>query len=373
MAEVPRRRMHARVAIVGATGAVGQELLQVLQERSFPADRLSCWASARSAGNMMRYGGTQLAVGELLPAAFDGVDVALFSAGAEVSQRLAPAAVERGAVVVDNSSAFRMHPDVPLVIPEVNPRDAAAHKGIVANPNCSTIILLVVLWPLHRVNPIRRVVVSTYQAASGAGRRAMLELQAQARDAAAGRPLVPEVLPHQIAFNVFSHDSTIDETGYNAEERKMLQETRKIFHDERIALTATCVRVPVLRAHSEAVNITFDRPMSPDEARAVLASAPGVRVVDDRRANRFPMPIEATGTDEVLVGRLRQDLSQPDGRGLDLFLCGDQLRKGAALNAIQIADLLLGKMCGADAAAGADPGIPGKTGAPHPRGWTALR
>jgi len=333
--------MNPRVALVGATGAVGQELLAVLQQRRFPLRELICLASARSAGRAVRFAGRELPVRELSETSFRDVDIALFSAGGAVSRRFAPAAAEHGTVVIDNSSAFRMDPAVPLVIPEVNPQDAAAHRGIIANPNCSTILLLVVLWPLHRANPVRRVVVSTYQAASGAGRQAMLELESQTRDLLAGRPAVPRVLPHQAAFNVFSHNSRIDETGYNEEERKMHHETRKILHDQRIAVSATCVRVPVLRAHTESATITCERPMSAEQARQMLADAPGVRVVDDRETNRFPMPVEATSIDEVLVGRIRQDFSQPDGCGVSLLLCGDQLRKGAALNAVQIAELLV--------------------------------
>jgi aspartate-semialdehyde dehydrogenase len=235
-----------------------------------------------------------------------------------------------------------MDPDVPLVVPEVNAGDIAGHRGIIANPNCSTIIMVMAVWPLHRVNPVRRVVVSTYQAASGAGLAAMQELEAQTRDVLAGRKVTPRATPFQYAFNLYNHDSAIDETGYNLEEVKMVRETRKMFHDESIQITATCVRVPVMRAHSEAINLTFADPITPDEVRGVLSDAPGVRVVDRREPQHFPMPIEASGQDDVLVGRIRQDISQPDGRGIDLFVSGDQLRKGAALNAIQIAELVAG-------------------------------
>ena len=233
-----------------------------------------------------------------------------------------------------------MRSDVPLIVPEVNAADLDGHRNLVANPNCSTIILLVALWPLHRALPVERVVVSTYQASSGAGRKAMLELEEQSADVLAGKTPTPEAFPHPCAFNVFSHDSAIDESGYNEEERKMVAETRKMFHEPKFQHAATCVRVPVLRAHSESVNITFREPVREEQVREVLAATPGVRVVDDRDGNHFPMPVEATGIDDVLVGRIRGDISRPDGRGVELFLSSDQLRKGAALNAIQIAELL---------------------------------
>ncbi|HUU83416.1 MAG TPA: aspartate-semialdehyde dehydrogenase [Phycisphaerae bacterium] len=332
--------MFHHVAIVGATGAVGREFIDLLARPGLQARRITLLASARSAGTTIDVNGAPHTVAELNRGSFQGVDLAFFSAGAAISRRYAPPAVEAGAVVVDNSSAFRMDDGVPLVVPEINPQAVRAHRGIIANPNCSTIVMVMAVWPLHAVNPVRRIVVSTYQAASGAGAAAMRELQQQTRDALDGRPLDPKVFPFPIAFNLFSHDSPIDRTGYNAEEIKMVNETRKIFGDPSIAITATCIRVPVLRAHSAAVNLTFERPITPDEARSVLSSAPGVRVVDSRAPQHFPMPIEADGIDQVLVGRIRQDISQPDGRGLDLFVSGDQLRKGAALNAIQIAELL---------------------------------
>ena len=333
--------MFQHVAIVGATGAVGREFIDLLATRGPEARRLSLLASARSAGTTIDVNGTPHRVTELSQDSFQGVDLAFFSAGAGISRGFAPAAVEAGAVVVDNSSAFRMDEDVPLVVPEINPQVVASHRGIIANPNCSTIIMVMAVWPLHRVNPLRRIVVSTYQAVSGAGAAAMRELEDQTRDYLAGRPLEPKVFPYPMAFNLCSHNSAIDETGYNDEERKMVHETRKIFGAPSLMITATCIRIPVLRAHSEAINLTFENPITPDEARRVLESAPGVRVVDERDPQHFPMPIEASGADEVLVGRIRQDLSQPDGRGLELFVSGDQLRKGAALNAIQIAELLV--------------------------------
>lgn len=333
--------MFKTVAIVGATGAVGDEFRTLIEQRGWKAAHYVMLASARSAGRKVRLAGRSYTVHELTDSSFKGVDLALFSAGGGTSKRFAPVAFAAGALVVDNSSAFRMDAGVPLVVPEINPQDARAHRGIIANPNCSTIVLLMAVWPLHRVNPVRRMVVSTYQAVSGAGMRAMQELQRQTRDVLAGKPPKPEVFPHQCAFNLFSHNSPIDETGYNAEERKLLHETRKILHDDAIRVTATCVRVPVLRAHSEAVNLTFERPITPGEVRGILSAAPGVRIVDQADPQHFPMPIEASGIDDVLVGRIRQDISQPDGRGIDLFVSGDQLRKGAALNAIQIAELLI--------------------------------
>lgn len=333
------RLMKPNIAILGATGAVGQEFLSILETRNFPFGELRLLASARSAGSSVNFSGRSIKVEEVGPKSFDGIHIALFSAGAGVSRQWAPAATQAGARVVDNSSAFRMEPGVPLVIPEINPQ-AIGSAPVIANPNCSTIIMAVPIWPLHKINPIRRIVVSTYQATSGAGYQAMLELENQARDVLAGKPAQPKVLPHQVAFNVFSHNTAIGEDGYNVEESKMVLETRKIFANPNIAITATCVRVPVLRAHSESINLTFEKPITPDEVRSILASAPGVKIVDDRKANYFPMPIDASGKDDVLVGRIRQDISQPDGRGIDLFVSGDQLRKGAALNAIQIAECL---------------------------------
>jgi aspartate-semialdehyde dehydrogenase len=332
--------MWNHLAIVGATGAVGREFIDLLGRRKLRPRKVTLLASTRSAGTRIDFNGSCHTVTALSDDSFRGVDLAFFSAGGETSRRYAPLAVEAGAIVVDNSSAFRMDDDVPLVVPEINPQALRAHRGIIANPNCSTIIMVMAVWPLHAVNPIRRIVVSTYQAASGAGAAAMRELERQSRDHLDGRPIRPQVFPFPIAFNLFSHDSALDETGYNAEEVKMVNETRKLFGDPSVRITATCIRVPILRAHSEAINLTFERPITPDEARRVLSDAPGLRVVDSRDPQHFPMPIEASGLDEVLVGRIRQDLSQPDGRGLDLFVSGDQLRKGAALNAVQIAELL---------------------------------
>ena len=332
--------MIKHLAIVGATGAVGRELCALVGARKLRPGRVSLLASARGAGTRIDLGGRLVEVQELSEGSFDGVDLAIFTAGRQRSAKWAPFAVGVGAVVVDNSSAFRMDPGVPLVVPEVNPGDVRQHDGIVANPNCSTIIMNVVVWPLHKINPVKRIAVCTYQAASGAGAAAMEELRSQTGDYLAGRALVPRVFPHPIAFNLFSHETPVDAEGYNTEERKMIEETRKIFHEPSLAITATCVRVPVLRAHSESVNLTFERPIATVEVREALNRAPGVRVVDDVQQGRFPMPVDASGQNDVLVGRIRRDVSQSDGRGIELFVCGDQLRKGAALNAIQIVELL---------------------------------
>ena len=332
--------MIENLAIVGATGAVGREACKLLTQRSVEFGRLRLLASKRSAGKRISVRDRDIVVEILSERSFDGIDYAIFSAGGGQSRKFAPAAAAAGCVVIDNSSAFRMDAEVPLVVPEVNPGDLKSHRGIIANPNCSTIVMNVAVWPLHQANPVRRIVVSTYQAASGAGALAMEELRGQTADFLAGREIKPAVFPHPIAFNLFSHNSPIDEGGYNTEERKMIDETRKIFHEPDMAITATCIRVPVLRAHSESVNLTFERPMAPENVREILTAAPGIEVVDDVAANRFPMPIDASGRDDVLVGRIRQDASQPDGRGIELFLSGDQLRKGAALNAIQILERL---------------------------------
>jgi len=329
------------VAIVGATGAVGVELAQCLERRNFPLSSLRLLASARSAGKRVRFQGRELVVQTLDERSFDGVDIALFSAGSGISKKYAPIAVKSGAVVVDNSSAFRMDPNVPLVIPEINAGRIRDHKGIIANPNCAAITALVPLWPIHRENRIKRVIISTYQAASGAGAAAMDELVESTRASLEGRSFAPKVLPLPYAFNLFSHNTAIDPaTGYNDEETKVIKETRKIFEDEKIAVGVTCVRVPVLRAHSEAITFECERPISEDDVRALLAAAPGVKIVDDRAKNYFPMPIDASGQDDVLVGRIRRDLSDPSGHSISMFVAADQLLKGAALNAIQIAELL---------------------------------
>ena len=328
-----------RVAVLGASGAVGQELLQLLEQRRFPVAELLPLASPRSAGQSLGWQGRALTIQPVEASAFEGVDLVLASAGGSVSRQWAPLAAAAGALVIDNSSAFRMDPEVPLVVPEVNPEAAFSHRGIIANPNCTTILLSLALAPLHARRPIRRVVVSTYQSASGAGARAMEELRSLSRTVLDGGEPVSEVLPHSLAFNLFLHNSPLQPNGYCEEELKMLHETRKIMGTPELRLSATCVRVPVLRAHSEAVNIEFHEPFPVEEARALLADAPGVELLDDFDANRFPMPTDVTGRDPVAVGRIRQDLSEPNA--LELWLCGDQIRKGAALNAIQIAELLI--------------------------------
>jgi len=329
------------VAVVGATGAVGVELLQCLERRKFPLSKLILLASARSAGKTMKFEGRDLRVAELTERSFEGVNIAFFSAGGSISKKYAPIAARSGATVVDNSSAFRRDPEIPLVIPEINPETIQKHRGIIANPNCSTIVAITPLWPIHRKNRIRRLIAATYQAASGAGAAAMAELVESTRAHLQDKDYKPTVLPHPYAFNLFSHNSSIDPaTGYNEEETKMLLETRKIFGDEAIHVSATCVRVPVLRAHSEALTFECERPITPEEVRALLKDAPGVRIVDDREKNYFPMPRDASGGDDILVGRIRQDVSDPSGKSIAMFVSGDQLLKGAALNAVQIAEHL---------------------------------
>jgi len=333
--------MSVNVAIVGATGAVGQEFLTVLAERRFPIKNLKLLASARSAGKTIEFLGTTHTVEELTHDSFKDVQIAFFSAGGSISKEFAPAAVKAGAIVVDNTSAFRMKDGIPLVVPEVNPEQIHRHSGLIANPNCSTIIMNVPVWPLHKVNRVKRLIVSTYQAVSGAGAWGLWALDAQMKAYAAGQSVAKEKFPHQILNNVFSHNTKIAANGYNEEENKMVNETRKIFGDSKIMITATCVRVPVPRAHSESINIEFERPMTPQQVREILAKAPGVKIVDNVDANHFPMPLEASGQDDVLVGRIRQDISREDGRGIDLFVSGDQIRKGAATNAVQIAEKLI--------------------------------
>ncbi len=327
------------VAILGATGAVGQELLALLAQRQFPVDNLKLLASARSAGSKIAFNGSELTVEEVSDDSFKDVDILLASAGGSTSKVWAHKAVAAGAVVIDNSSAFRMQDNVPLVVPEINPEAAAQHQGIIANPNCTTILMGVAIYPLHQIQSIKRVVVATYQSASGAGARAMAEVKNQARDILDGKTPQPEILPYPLAFNLFPHNSPLNQQGYCEEEMKMVNETRKIFNAPELRVTATCVRVPVLRAHSEAINLEFEKPLSVEQARVAIAAAPGVKLVEDWDNNYFAMPIDATGKDPVLVGRIRQDISHPCG--LELWLCGDQIRKGAALNAIQIAELLI--------------------------------
>ncbi len=342
------------VAIVGVTGAVGAEFMATMDRRNFPVGTLKALASARSAGKTLDFRGRKMVIEELTEQSFTGVDIALFSAGGGISRKFAPLAVKAGAVVVDNSSAFRMAADVPLVIPEINANRIADHKGIIANPNCAAITALVPLWPIHQQNRIKRLILSTYQAASGAGAAAMEELVESTRAHLNGQSYAPKVLPLPYAFNLFNHNTPIDpETGYNDEETKVIKETKKIFEDEQIAIGVTCVRVPVLRAHCEAITFECERPISEDEVREILSRAPGVKIVDDRAKNYFPMPIDASGQDDVLVGRIRKDLSDPTGHSIAMFVAADQLLKGAALNAIQIAELVLKQDAGATSRQGA--------------------
>jgi len=328
-----------RVAILGATGAVGTELLELLAERQFPLADLKLLASERSAGKTVQFQGETLTIETVSDRAFEGIDIVLASAGGSQSKAWAPAIVAAGAVMIDNSSAFRMAPKVPLVVPEVNPEAAAHHQGIIANPNCTTILMNVAVYPLHQVQPVQRIIAATYQSASGAGARAMEEVKRQAQAILDGTEPPTEAFPYPLAFNLFPHNTPLNDLGYCEEEMKMVNETRKIFGVPDLRVTATCVRVPVLRAHSEAINLEFAQPLSPDQAREILKSAPGVQLVEDWQANYFPMPMDATGKDPVLVGRIRQDISNPTG--LELWICGDQIRKGAALNAVQIAELLI--------------------------------
>jgi aspartate-semialdehyde dehydrogenase len=325
-----------KVAMVGATGLVGQEFIRVLEQRKFPASSIHLYASDRSAGKKLFVGHQEIEVKETSADSFQHVDIALFSAGAEISRHFAPIAAKAGALVVDNSSAFRMEPKVPLVVPEVNPEDINLHKGIIANPNCSTIQMVVALYPLHKVNPIKRIVVSTYQSVSGTGLAAMEELTTQAKLVLEGQNVIPHVYPHQIAFNLLPEIDVFLDSGYTKEEQKMVEETRKIMHADSIAVSATCVRVPVFIGHSEAINVEFTNPISPEEARRILAGAPGVRVLDDPSVSLYPQPWLAAGSDDVYVGRIRTDISQPNS--LVMWVVSDNLRKGAALNAVQIAE-----------------------------------
>ncbi|CAN1138339.1 Aspartate-semialdehyde dehydrogenase [Linum perenne] len=363
------------LAVVGVTGAVGQEFLSVLSDRDFPYRSIKMLASKRSAGKQMTFQDRSYTVEELTADSFDGVDIALFSAGGSISKAFGPAAVEKGTIVVDNSSAFRMVDGIPLVIPEVNPEAMDGIKvgmgkgALIANPNCSTIICLMAATPLHRrakleyltiSNPPRssegsqivccderlamqvlRMVVSTYQAASGAGAAAMEELELQTREVLEGLPPTCNIFSQQYAFNLFSHNAPVQQNGYNEEEMKLVKETKKIWSDLDVKVTATCIRVPVMRAHAESINLQFEKPLDEDTARDILKNAAGVVVIDDRASNHFPTPLEVSNKDDVAVGRIRRDLSQEGNQGLDIFVCGDQIRKGAALNAIQIAEMLL--------------------------------
>ena len=327
------------VAILGSSGAVGKELLALLEERSFPIERLILLASHRSAGEVQNFCGKKLIVQETTQESFKNVDLVLASAGGSISRKWKDTIKMAGAVMIDNSSAYRMDENVPLVVPEVNPADVSKHKGLISNPNCTTILLALVLSPLNRHIPIKRIVVSTYQSASGAGALAMEELEKLSQEVLDGRTPKSKVLPYSLAFNLFLHNSPLQSNNYCEEEMKMVNETRKILGAPELPLTATCVRVPVLRAHSEAVNIEFEKPFPVKEAYEILEFAPGVEILEDFEKNRFPMPQDVTGRDPISVGRIREDISNPNA--LELWLCGDQIRKGAALNAVQIAELLL--------------------------------
>ncbi len=328
-----------RVAILGATGMVGREFMKILEQRSFPVSDLVLLASDRSAGKTMSFGSKDIVVQETGPQSFKGVDIVLASAGAEISREFSPIAAQAGAVVVDNSRAFRMEPDVPLVVPEVNMDDAKAHHGIIANPNCSTIQMVVALNPIHQVNPILRVIVDTYQSVSGTGTPAIDELQQQSAAVLRGAKAEAKIYPHQIAFNVLPHIEPFREDGYSREEWKMLEETRKIMHAPGILVSATAVRVPVAIGHAEAIHIETERPMTPAEVRQILSKAPGVIVQDDLASDLYPTPAETAGMDEVFVGRIRKDVTHPNG--MAMWVVSDNIRKGAALNAVQIAEVLI--------------------------------
>jgi aspartate-semialdehyde dehydrogenase len=334
-----QRKASYVVAVVGASGAVGTEMIEILEERKFPVGELRALVSARSAGTYISFRDHDVLLHELTEQSFAGVDLALFSAGAEISRQFAPLAVQAGAIVIDNSAAWRMDPKVPLVVPEVNKADLARHEGLIANPNCSTIQMVVVLQPLHKVARIKRVVVTTFQSVSGTGKEAMDELLEESRDLLSFKEVTPSIYPHQIAFNCLPHIDDFLPTGYTKEEMKMLNETRKIMGDDSIQVTATTVRVPVYVGHSESVNIETQTKLSANEARALLAEAPGVMVYDDPAHKIYPTPIDVAGKDEVYVGRIREDESIPNG--LNLWIVADNLRKGAALNAVQIAEALI--------------------------------
>ena len=329
----------SNIAIVGATGMVGQEFIKVLEQRRFPMTSVQLYASDRSHGRKMKVHGEELEVKETTAKSFDGIDIALFSAGADISRQFSPIAAQAGATVIDNSAAFRMEPDVPLVVPEVNPEDIKMHHGIIANPNCSTIQMVVVLYPLHKVNPIKRITVATYQSVSGTGLAAIEELTTQSRLVLEGQKTKPQVYPYQIAFNVLPEIDVFLQNGYTKEEWKMVEETHKIMHAPDIAVSATCARVPVRIGHSEAVQVEFSHPMSPEEAKRILSKSPGVKLMDDPAARLYPYPLMVAGQDDVFVGRIRKDASHPNG--LVLWIVGDNLRKGAALNAVQIAEKLV--------------------------------
>ncbi len=327
------------VAVVGATGAVGVEMLKTLEKRHFPVGKLTLLASARSAGKTLTFAGAEHTIRELTPESFAGIDIALFSAGGDISRKFAPLAAKAGCVVIDNSSAFRMDPKVPLVVPEINPADAREHQGIIANPNCTTAITLMALHPLHHAFGVTRVIASSYQAVSGTGQKAIEELERQVREISAGQPATREVYPHQIAFNVLPHVDSFLPDGYTKEEMKLQNEGRRIMHHPGFRASITCVRVPVYRAHSVAVSAEFEKPVTPDAAREVLHLAPGIDVVDNPAKNEYPLPLYVSEKTNCQVGRIRTDCALDNG--LAFWVAGDQLLKGAALNAVQIAELLL--------------------------------
>ena len=330
---------NPHVAVVGATGAVGIEMIKTLEKRNFPVGKLTLLASARSVGKTLQFRGESIAVQELTADAFKGIDIALFSAGGSISKEFAPLAARQNCVVVDNSSAFRMDDSVPLVVPEINAADAKLHKGIIANPNCTTAITLMALYPLHQAFGVTRIFASSYQAVSGTGAKAIEELERQVNEITAGQPVTKEVYPHQIAFNVLPHVDSFLSDGYTKEEMKMQNEGRKIMHLPGFRASVTCVRVPVYRAHSVAVSAEFSRPITVEAARAVLAKAPGLDIIDDPANKRYPQPLDVAERDNCAVGRLRMDCAMDNG--LCFWVCGDQLLKGAALNAVQIAEVLL--------------------------------
>lgn len=334
-----KKKQRYNLAVVGATGAVGAQMIEVLDERKFPVASLCPLASSRSAGETVSFQGAEVTVQVLTKESFEGIDLALFSAGSDVSREYAPVAVKAGAVVIDNSAAWRMERDVPLVVPEVNPHDLTGHRGIIANPNCSTIQMVVALKPLHDQARVKRIVVTTFQSVSGTGKEAMDELLEESRDLLSFKEIQPKVYPYQIAFNCLPHIDEFLPSGYTREEMKLVNETRKIMGDSTIQVTATAVRVPVYLGHSESVNIETERKLSANDARAILSTAPGVLVYDDPARTIYPMPLDVAGRDEVYVGRIREDESIPNG--LNLWIVADNLRKGAALNAIQIAELLI--------------------------------
>ena len=325
-------------AIVGATGAVGEEVLKVLEQRNFPIGKLVLLASKRSSGKEVTFRGEKIVVQELKDDSFKGVDIAIFSAGGSVSLEFAPIAVKAGCVVIDNSSAFRMDDNVPLVVPEINAGDIRKHKGIIANPNCTTIVTLMALWPLHQKFGVKRIFASSYQAVSGTGANAIRELERQVLQTVKGEPITKEVYPKQIAFNVLPHVDIFLPSGYTKEEMKMENEGRKIMNHPDFQASVTCVRVPVYRAHSVAVSAEFEKPVTPDEARTVLREAPGIEVVDNPQSQEYPTPLDVSGKDNWQVGRIRKDCAFPNG--LSFWVVGDQLLKGAALNAVQIAEML---------------------------------